>query len=72
VTIIKKYLYAGVAALLAFAGIYLYNKGRTDQKDKLTRDNLDAMREAKDVRDDVESDPYFIDRAGKWVRNDDR
>lgn len=67
---IKRYLYAFVAAGLAFAGIFLYGKGRRDQQNKQTRDNLDAMRESKDIRDEVQSDPHFVDRAKQWVKKD--
>jgi len=70
VTIIKKYIYSGVAALLAFAGVFLYAKGRSDQKDKLSQDNLDAMRDAKGVRDEIQEDPHFVDRAKQWVKED--
>ena len=69
---IRHYLYAAVMAVLAFFGLYLYREGRKDERDKLSRDNLDAMREAKEIRHEVESDPYFVDRAHKWVRNDDK
>jgi len=68
--VIRHYFYAVVAGVLAFAGVYLYSKGRSDQKDKLTRDNLDAMRKAKDVRDEIQEDPYFVDRARAWVKED--
>lgn len=70
VTVIRKYFYAFVAAVLAFAGVFIYTKGRNDQKDKLSRDNLNAMRRAKDVRDEIQSDPYFVDRARQWVKKD--
>lgn len=69
-TTIKKYLYATVAAVLAFAGIYLYTKGRSDEKDKHVRRRLDAMRQSKGVRDEIQDDPYFVDRARQWVRED--
>ena len=68
--IVKKYIYAAAAAFLAFCGIYLYRKGSQDQLNKLSRDNLDAMREAKDVRDEIQNDPYFVDRARQWVKED--
>lgn len=68
---VKAYLYATVAAFLAFMGIYLYTKGRSDEQDKLSRDNLEAMRDAKDIRDEIQNDPYFVDRARQWVRSDD-
>lgn len=68
---IKHYLYATGVVFLAFLGIYLYREGREHEQDKLSRDNLDAMREAKEVRDEVRDDPYYVDRASKWVRNND-
>ena len=67
---VKHYLYAAVAAVLAFMGIYLYRKGAEDQRNKLSRDNLEAMRDAKDVRDEIQNDPYFVDRARQWVKKD--
>lgn len=66
--VIKQYLYALIGGFLAFMGVYLYAKGRSDQKDKLSRDNLDAMRKSKDVRDEIQDDPYFVDRARQWTR----
>lgn len=68
--IVKHYIYAAGAALLAFMGIYLYRKGAEDQLNKLSRDNLEAMRDAKDVRDEIQNDPYFVDRARQWVKKD--
>lgn len=68
---VKAYIYATVAAFLAFMGIYLYTKGRSDEQDKLSRDNLEAMRDAKDIRDEIQNDPYFVDRARQWVHSDD-
>jgi uncharacterized membrane protein (UPF0182 family) len=32
---------------------------------------IDAMKEAGRIRDDVESDPYIVDRAHRWLRNKD-
>lgn len=68
---IKHYLYTTGVAFLAFLGIYLYREGREHERDKLSRDNLDAMKDAKDVRDEVTSDPHFVDRARRWVRDND-
>jgi len=31
---------------------------------------LEAMRDAKDVRDEIQNDPYFVDRARQWVKKD--
>jgi len=68
--IVKHYLYAAGAAVLAFMGVYLYRKGVEDQRNKLSRDNLEAMRDAKDVRDEIQNDPFFVDRARQWVKKD--
>lgn len=67
---VRLYFYATVAALLAFFGVYLYNKGRQDEADEHTQDDFYAVREAKKVRDEVEGDPYFVERAKRWVKDD--
>lgn len=69
-SIVRKYLYAFVSAFLAFMGIFLYAKGRSDQKNANMRDDLDAMREAKDVRETVHKDPDLKSRANQWVKRD--
>ena len=66
---------AGVGAILAALGL-AYLKGRsqarTDAENEQVRRRIDAMKTAKDVRDDVESDDFFVDRARRnWVRSDD-
>ena len=68
--VIKKYLYAAGAAILAFIGIFLYRKGGQEQRNKLSRDKLEGMREAKDVRDEIQNDPHLSDRANQWVKKD--
>ena len=65
---------AGVATAVAgLAALYLRGKseGKQDAKNAHVRRRVEAMKTAKDVRDEVEHDPYFIDRAGQWVRSDD-
>ena len=71
---IKLYAAAGLAFVLGLVGIYWRGKsdGAEAERDKQTRRRVDAMKRAKDVRDDVESDPYFINRASKWVRTNDK
>ena len=68
---LKAYIYAVLFAALAFAGVFLYREGRKAEQNKTSSDNLDAMRKARDIRDEVENDPYLIDRASQWVRKDD-
>lgn len=70
---IKLWLAGAATAAAALAALYLRGKaaGKEEAETKYVRRRVEAMKTAKDVRDDVESDPYFIDRAGKWVRSDD-
>jgi len=71
---IKLYLLGAATFVGTVLGIYLKGRsaGRQDVENEHVRRRIDAMKTAKDVRDDVESDPYFVDRARrKWVRSDD-
>ena len=65
---------AGVGAVLAALGL-AYLKGRsqarTDAENEQVRRRIDAMKTAKDVRDDVEGDSDLANRARDWVRSDD-
>ena len=66
---------AGVAAFVVTVfGIYLKGKsaGRRDVENEHIRRRVDAMKKAKDIRDEVDSDPHFIDRAEQWVRTNDK
>lgn len=71
---IKMYLLGVVAFVVTVFGIYFKGKsaGRKDAENKHTRRRVEAMKTAKDVRDEVDNDPYFIDRASKWVRTNDK
>ena len=69
---VKHYLYAFGAAFMLFCGVFLYRKGQEDERHEYERDALESMRKAKDVRDEIDNDPYFVDRAAQWVRKDDR
>lgn len=68
----KHYLYAAVFAVLAFCGVYLYNAGKKSEQNKQVRRRVDAMKTAKETRDEIMDDPYFYDRARKWLRDDER
>lgn len=67
-------LYAiGVVAFVAgLMGIYFKGKsaGRDEVEDEHNEQRLKAMRKAKDVRDEIMDDPYFVDRAQRWMRPD--
>lgn len=69
---IKLYLLGAAAFVGTVLGVYLKRSGRKEAENEHVRRRIDAMKTAKDVRDDVESDPYFVDRARRnWVRSDD-
>ena len=70
---IKLYAAAAGAFALALIGVYLRGKsdGTSAEKDRQVRRRIEAMKTAKDVRDEVESDPYLADRASRWVRSGD-
>ena len=71
---IKLYAAAGLAFVLGLVGIYWRGKldGAKAERDKQTRRRVDAMKQAKDVRDEIMDDPYLIDRAEQWVRTKDK
>ena len=71
---IKLYAAAGLAFVLGLVGIYWRGKsdGAEAERDKQTRRRVDAMKQAKDVRDEIMDDPYLIDRAEQWVRTKDK
>ena len=69
---IKLYLAALAVGAAAAWNIILLIR-RSERKDiELERANarVDAMKEAGRIRDDVESDPYLVDRAHEWLRKD--
>lgn len=70
---IKLYLLGAAAFVGTVLGIYLKGRaaGLRDFENEQVRRRTDAMRKAKDVRDEVDNDPYFVDRARNWVRKDD-
>ena len=66
-------LYALVA--LAFAagllGIYMagVQRGIDRQREKLNAKRLTNFKTAKEIEDEINSDPYLADRASKWVHH---
>ena len=71
---IKLYVAAGLAFALGLLGIYWRGKsaGVEAERNKHMRRRIDAMTTAKDVRDEVESDPDLVRRATEWVRTNDK
>ena len=72
-TRIKLYLAAvavGIAA--AWQVVRMIRKSeRNDIERERANARVDAMKQAGRIRDDVESDPYLVDRAHEWVRRKD-
>ena len=70
---IKMYLLGAAAFVAAVVGIYLKGKsaGKEQVENEHNRRRIDAMKQAKDVRDEIMDDPYLVDRANQWVRSDD-
>ena len=69
----KLWLAAAGGFILALGVAYLRGKsaGANAEQGKQVRRRIEAMKTAKDVRDEVESDPHLADRASRWVRNRD-
>ena len=72
-TKLQLYIAAGAAFMLGLVGIYWRGRsaGVEAERDRHVRRRIDAMTTAKDVRDEVESDPDLAYRAQRWVRSDD-
>ena len=70
---IKLYIAAGAAFVLGLLGIYWRGKsaGAEAERSKHLRRRVDAMKTAKDVRDEIMDDPDLVRRASEWVRSDD-
>jgi|AntAceMinimDraft_12_1070368.scaffolds.fasta_scaffold00543_5 hypothetical protein len=69
---LKLYAFAGAAFVLGLLGIYL--RGRSDGASSATasttEQRLDAMKQAKEVEDEIEilDDVGLGERAGRWMR----
>ena len=73
-TKLQLYIAAGAAFMLGLVGIYWRGRsaGVEAERDKHVRRRIDAMTTAKDIRDEVESDPDLVRRASEWVRTSDK
>jgi len=73
-TQIKMYLLGAVAFVVTVFGIYFKGKsaGKQDAENERKSRRIDAMKTAKDVRDEIMDDPYLVDRAERWVRTKDK
>ena len=63
----------GLAFVAGIAGIYMsgVQRGIDRQRSKIDRARLDKIGQAKEIEDEINSDPYLVDRARQWVRKDD-
>jgi hypothetical protein len=70
---LKLYAVAAGAFLLAILrALHLIKKGEREKIEaKRASRRVEASKEARRIEDDVESDPYLVDRARSWVRKDD-
>lgn len=70
---IKLYLAAvaiGFAAMWRVVVMIRKSERNDIERERASR-RVDAMKEAGRIRDDVESDPYIVDRAHEWLRRKD-
>jgi uncharacterized membrane protein (UPF0182 family) len=70
---LKLYL-AAIAVGFATAWQVIRMIRRNERKDierERANARVDAMKQAGRIRDDVETDPYIVDRASDWIRKKD-
>lgn len=70
---IKLYLAAvgvGIAVMVQIVRS-IRKSERNDIERERANARVDAMKKAGRIRDDVESDPYLVDRAHEWLRGKD-
>jgi hypothetical protein len=67
---IRLYVYGIFAAVLAYAGARLYAKGKSDVQAANTARRIDAMKDAKEIRDEVQNsdDQRLVDILTGRVR----
>jgi hypothetical protein len=70
---IQLYLLIGAAFVLGAVGIYAsgVQRGIDRQRGRIDRNRLSKIAEAKEIEDEVRSDPDVVGRAQRWVRHDD-
>lgn len=59
---------AGVLGIY-FAGV---QRGIDNNRSKLDKKRLDKISTAKKIEDEVDADPYLVDRANQWLRHKDK
>jgi len=71
---IKMYLLGVVAFVVTIFGIYLKGKsaGRQGAENERKSRRIEAMKTAKDVRDEIMDDVDLVSRSRKWVRTNDK
>ena len=68
----KAYLAAAIFFIVSLLGWRLHQSGKNSGEVERASRRIDAMKRAKDVRDEVESDPHLAERAREWVRDEQR
>jgi hypothetical protein len=70
---IKIYLAAAGVGMMAVWRIVkaIRKSEREDIERERASRRIDAMKQSGRIRDDVESDPYLVDRAHEWLRKKD-
>jgi hypothetical protein len=65
-------LYAAALAVGFAAAWQVVKMIRRSERNEIERERasrrIDAMKQSGRIRDDVESDPYIVDRAHEWLR----
>jgi hypothetical protein len=68
-------LYLAALAVGAALAWQIIRSIRASERKDIERERanarVDAMKAAGRIRDDVESDPYLVDRASEWLRKKD-
>jgi hypothetical protein len=68
-------LYLAAVAVGVAAAWQVVRMIRASERKDIERERanarVDAMKAAGRIRDDVESDPYLVDRASEWLRKKD-
>jgi Na+-translocating ferredoxin:NAD+ oxidoreductase RnfG subunit len=73
-TRIKLYLLVVFAFAAGVLGVYFsgVQRGIDNSRSKLDKKRLDDISTAKKIEDEVDADPYLVDRANQWLRHKDK
>ena len=68
---LQLYALLALAFVAGIAGIYMsgVQRGIDRQRQKIDAKRLANLKTARDIEDEIDSDPYLVDRASKWVRH---